>query len=250
MAISTITAGAGQLETGGAGTTVSTDTGAIGDLVMLHVLIDGVDSTAVSLSNYVNLEDLAGTASALTWGILAGIGIEGAETAWHSIYFGRATSASAASVDVATSGDDIYYRFYRVSGVSRGNTLASVIENGAQTHLSASSLLSATIDDTGVTTNGIGRIACNFIAVTDDNALGSFTGETGGNWTLAWEYNSATGTDGAIGLQTAGMSAPGTINGGSFTMSASDPWGVIGFALIPEFERVPYVSPYPQLLAH
>jgi hypothetical protein len=57
---------------------------------------------------------------------------------------------------------------------------------------------------------------------------------SGGTWVEAVaEYATATGTDGCIQLQTADMASAGTINGGTYTMLASDGWGVIGFAIRP-----------------
>ena len=81
---------------------------------------------------------------------------------------------------------------------------------------------------------GADRLALQFVGVDDDNPLGPFTGMSGGTWAEAVaEFASATGTDGAIQLQTATIASAGTIDGGSFTMAAADNWGVIGFALMP-----------------
>jgi hypothetical protein len=92
---------------------------------------------------------------------------------------------------------------------------------------------SATINDVGVTTGADAQdyLAVNLIAVTDDNAVASFTGETGGDWTEAVaEFTGTTGTpDTCMQVQTAVVAPSTTINGGSQTMAASDPWGVTGF---------------------
>jgi hypothetical protein len=89
----------------------------------------------------------------------------------------------------------------------------------------------AAISDTGVTTTGTDSLACQLVAVADDNAVDAFAGETGGNWLEpVAEFTDTTGTpDTCMQLQTAAMPTAGTINGGSFTMAAADPWGVIGF---------------------
>lgn len=92
---------------------------------------------------------------------------------------------------------------------------------------------SATITDVGVTTGADTEnyLAVNLVAVADDNAVASFTGETGGDWTEAVaEFTGALGTpDACLQLQTAVVAPSATINGGSQTMAVSDPWGVVGF---------------------
>jgi PKD repeat protein len=84
-----------------------------------------------------------------------------------------------------------------------------------------------------VTTTDVGRLAVSFVFVNDNNSVGNFTGETGGNWTEEAEFRTNSGSDGTIQLQTATMASAGTISGGSYRMSARDPWGVRAFALIP-----------------
>jgi hypothetical protein len=70
--------------------------------------------------------------------------------------------------------------------------------------------------------------------VDDDNAVASFTGETGGDWTEAVaEFTTQTGSDGCLQLQTATIASAGTISGGDTTMAASDGWATFGFALLP-----------------
>lgn len=94
-----------------------------------------------------------------------------------------------------------------------------------------------TVNDQGVTTTDVDRLAINLVGVTTNSggvpAFPSFTGETGGDWTetLA-EYTTTIGTDGGLQLQTAGMASAATISGGSMTVTAADSWRVIGFAII------------------
>lgn len=92
----------------------------------------------------------------------------------------------------------------------------------------------ATISAQSVTTTDVQRLAVSFVFVNDNNVVASFTGETGGDWTEAVaEFRTSAGSDGCLQLQTATMASAGTISGGSYTMSAADPWGVRAFALIP-----------------
>lgn len=76
-------------------------------------------------------------------------------------------------------------------------------------------------------------LAVQFVAVADDNTTGSFTGESGGDYTEVATYLYDGGSDGAHSVQTAELATAGSITGGSFTMAASDPWGVIGFIIKP-----------------
>jgi hypothetical protein len=76
-------------------------------------------------------------------------------------------------------------------------------------------------------------MALNCIGVDDDNTIPSFTGESGGDWTVAAEFLTATGTDACLNLQTAAMASTGTIDGGTATMAAADNWVNHGFALSP-----------------
>ena len=138
-------------------------------------------------------------------------------------------------------GNDIYVRVYEFTNVSTGTTLATVIENSTAGNATNGVDTSATASDTAVTTLGPDRLALNFVAVNDDNAISAFTGETGGDWTLAVApYAESTGTDGAIGLQAATMATADTINGGTGSIVDSDAWGVVGFALIGTTPSVTY----------
>lgn len=223
-----VAASTGQVFTTGTATFTATVTS--GNAVLLHIFRDGT-SGPVDPTTLVGIANVAGTDSAITK--LAGSNVGNPATGTNNIYFGRATSASISAARGSIT-DDLYGRFYEFSNVNAGTTVADIIENataGSFAEAQSAGAVAA-IADVGVTTLGVDRLALNLIGVDDDNALGDFTGETGGDWTLAASYGSATGTDGEIGLETAAMAAAGTINGGSFTMAAADSWGVVGFALI------------------
>lgn len=84
-----------------------------------------------------------------------------------------------------------------------------------------------------VTTSLAGGLAVACIFQLDDNATGSATGETGGDWTEAVaEYTqSATTPDSGLSLQTCTPTAnPGTVTGGTIS-TTDDPCGVIAFAI-------------------
>jgi hypothetical protein len=117
-------------------------------------------------------------------------------------------------------------RIYRFSGA-----LNDVITNVVLGFDGMTTGTTAAVGDDPVTTTGDDSLACQLVSVADDNAMGAFTGMSGGTWAEATnEFTSSTGTpDTCMQLQTASIASAGTIDGGSFTMSAADPWGVIGF---------------------
>jgi len=93
-----------------------------------------------------------------------------------------------------------------------------------------------------VTTAGPRRLAVNFVFATDNQDIGAFTGETGGDWIVSgftMGEGTQTNDDSYIVMQTAPMLEAGTISGGSYTrvgvytQPGGNSWVVIGFALIP-----------------
>lgn len=122
-------------------------------------------------------------------------------------------------------------RCYRFTGV-----LDDVLANVVGGFNFEGPAASTTVSDVGVTTPSDNALAINLIAIADDNSTASFTGETGGNWSVplgATVYTSTTGTpDTAMQLQTAPMPTAGTVNGGTYTQGASDAWGNIGFYIL------------------
>ena len=120
-------------------------------------------------------------------------------------------------------------RMYRVTGWLNDATMANNFEGAAVT-----SGTSTTISAPSVTTVGAERLCVAFVAVSDDNALDAFTGETGGDWTEAVaEFTTLAATDGALGLQIATLATATTISGGTDTMAASDGWVCRAFAIKP-----------------
>ena len=233
-------AGTGIADVGGNAS--STRTGAtVGNLIILQVLVDGTTTTGFTFSagtGTSGVEALDGTDNTLT--LLGSFDIASPAVGKQFLYIGRAITTTADPIGTPSGGTvDTYCRTYEFSGVHTGTTLAAVIENGSAGSTVNGVGNSTTVADSGVTTLGADRLACNFVAVNDDNVLIDFTSETGGDWTEAVaEFASATGTDGAIQLQTATIASAGTINGGTYTM-VTDPWGVVGFALIPQAAAAP-----------
>lgn len=207
----------------------------VGNIVILQVLQDGSTSGAVTVTGVgASLEDISGTGSALTY--LGEFPVGGSSEAIQHIWIGRAAQSSRSptvSGDNSTS-EDLYMRLYEFTDANAGTALSDVIENGSAGIAQNEAGTSSTINDCDVITLGADRLALNFVAVNDDNALDAFTGQSGGTWAEAVaEYADSAGTDGAIGLQIATIASATTIGGGSDSMAASDAWGVVGFALKP-----------------
>jgi hypothetical protein len=95
----------------------------------------------------------------------------------------------------------------------------------------ASPLLAAPVSPTG-----LNQLAVN-IATTagSDSTMGSFAGETGGNWTEADHTSTGTGGDGTINVQTASQTTGLPISGGSVNWSPSQDGSFVStaFALVP-----------------
>ena len=238
MAIAFVQASAGATDAGGAWTYTTSAPTAAGNLILVQVLQDGTSAnTAITITSATNVENLAGTDNVFTALAANGQDVGSAAAGYQYIFIGRALNTSAIVITGANTGtNDIYVRAYEYSGVSTGTTLATVIEETTAGSFSNGAATSTTCSDTGVTTLGPSRLALNFVALTDDAmGLAAFTGETGGDWVLATPiYEDPTGTDGTLGLMSATMASAGTINGGSDTIT-SIAWGVIGFALIPNY---------------
>ncbi len=192
-----------------------------------------------------NLEALDATSGAFTYVGIFNVG--SAVAGFQHLWIGRSTSTTATVAAGGNSGaDDIYIRSYQFTDVNTGATLADVIENGSAGTTVNGAATSTTCSDTGVTTLGVDRLACNFGAITDDaSGIAVFAGMTGGTWAHFQLYETATGTDGSLFFEDAAMAAAGTIDGGTDTIT-SLPWGVVGFALIGTTPPTP-TSPNPPL---
>ena len=184
------------------------------DLLILQVTIRYTSGTPTTPSGWTLLSGPDTTSS----------------TARQWIYY-KFTTGSESSTQSITfpsdlSGVTLMARMYAFRGVATSSfTESSSFGSGNSNTISART----------VTTTGTGRLAVSFVFVSDNNAVGPFTGMSGGTWTEPVnEYTTTEGSNGCIQLQTATMASAGTISGGSYTMSGSDAWGVRAFALIPK----------------
>lgn len=241
MAIPSFTqASAGVTDAGGAWSYASDFTNS-SKLLIFQVLQDGTTAdvmgtppsvgavdTRLSVTNCLALD---GTASAITY--LGTFNVGSATAALQHLWIGRGSSAGTSQIGGNNStSEDLYIRLYEFQNVSTGTTLSTVIENASAGATTNGVGTSTTAADTSVQTLGADRLALNLLAINDDNPFAGFTGESGGTWTTRASFASATGTDGAVYLADAAMATAGTIDGGTGSITDSDAWGVVGFALI------------------
>ena len=235
-----VQASGGAVDTSGGFSDILTSA-TVGNVVIFQILQDGTSaasSIALAAATSSGIEDLAGTDDATT--VIGNFDVGSPVAARQHIWIGRAIDTTVVFGASNSAADDVYFRTYEFAGVNAGTTLSDVIENGSAGATSNTAGTSATIADSGVTTLGAERLALNFVAGNDDNALDAFTGMSGGTWAEAVaEFATATGTDGVIGLQTATLASAGTIDGGTDGWAdAADSWGVVGFALKPSAPAV------------
>ena len=216
----------------GSGVTIATGTSTVsktacveGDLMILQVYYDGTTGDW-GIGSYVNLEDLTGS-SGLTFVTTTPVGA----TANFSTFLGRATADGTCSVDltVGASGEDLVCRLYEFSGVDDGATTADVLDNA---EAAGNSGTSTTVAHAAHTTHGDNRLTFDLIGINAAQAITSFTGETGGDYTEAVAEYQGAGTVGTIGLQTASIPTANTLTGGTFTITSAA-WGTWGASLVP-----------------
>jgi PKD repeat protein len=193
------------------------------DLILLQVVVRGNPTTTVTPPSGFSL----------LYGPDATGGTTARVTQWIYYKFATGTESGTATVTVSqTSG--IYGRGAMMYAF-RNVALASFTESEG-----ISTASSGTISPPSVTTLGVKRLAVAFEALAGDPTgtlgLDSFTGESGGDWTMAATVNVYHGSSGdhhfENGLQTATIANAGTISGGSDSIAAYY-WVVRSFALKP-----------------
>lgn len=218
------------ITTGSAGVALSG--GVADDVMLLQVLQDGTAASAVSLNTIANMKDLDGADPGMTLVTGSPFNVGSPTAALQHLWLARKTGTSLATVNVATTGDDLYCQIHRFADVNTAVGLTNVIENSTAGTATNGVGTSITVADTAVTTLGADRLALNLVGINDDlTGIAAFAGMTGGTWAMPTTFESSTGTDGTVALMTATMATAGTIDGGTDTIT-SDGWGVVGFALI------------------
>ena len=224
----------------GPGVTITTGTGTVsktgcteGNLLVLQVYCDGLTDDW-DIGNYVNTKTLAG-ASGLTFITNQVCGA----TATFSVFFGRATADGICSVDVivGAAGEDLVCRMYEFSGITSVHTAARILDLA---EAAGNAGTSTAVGHATHTTHGDDRLVIELNGINAAQAVSSFSGETGGDYTLETEYQGS-GTVGTIALQTALIPTVNTLAGGTFTITSAA-WGTWGAALVPASEMVDTLS--------
>ncbi len=190
------------------------------DLILLQVTVRG-DSTPT-------ITPPAGFALLYGPDATGGSGSSGGERVTQWIYYKFSTGSESGTSTVTITGTN-YDRAARMYAF-RNVAPSSFTESASFGYGNDDVILAQS-----VTTSGGGRMAVSFVSVENDISVGSFTGESGGDWTEAVsEYTFNGDDDLCMQLQIATMASAGTISGGSYdTGSTSYRWGVRAFALIP-----------------
>jgi len=234
VAIEFVTANTGLIDLGGVFIVTGSVSGAVGRLMILHLVQDGTTDGALTQTSATNVENLAGTDNA--WTFIGEFSGGASDEFRHYLWIARSLSVLSAPTFTGgnSTSEDVFSRMYEFSGCSLGTTLETVIENSTAGTATGAGGTGTTVSDVAVVTRGPGRLALNFIGFNDDltGYDGSFTSETGGDWASVASAGTSSGTDAASNLNTAAIASPGTIDGGTMTIT-SMAWGVIGFALIP-----------------
>lgn len=182
-----------------------------GDLLVLHCGARNTGDTFSTPSGWSLLDDQNNTFAMRSY-VFTKIA-DGSETGSLSVTHAGGNLAAA--------------RMYRFTGVASSSYTEGLSNAG--------------IGDTGstvvaptVTTTGTDRLALALVFTNTPSAHGSFTGETGGDWTEAVaEFTDATSPLVCLQLQTAQMASAGTITGGSLNNTDGSQYLSIGVALVP-----------------
>lgn len=185
------------------------------DYIILHVTVRNTTTT-------VTTPTLGGT-----WSVIqTAIGAGSTTTGRHWIFGKKSEGNETGNLTVEFGTDAAVCKTARMY-YFRNVDVVTPYEGGV-----TSKGTGTTVSATSLTTSGTDRLGLHFLYVTDDNAVASFTGESGGDWTEAVaEYTTTLGSDTCVQLQTAGLAAATTISGGTLTMAATDPYGCATVAL-------------------
>jgi hypothetical protein len=210
-AYSSAGAGFGTNTSGAAWAPVCPATVDAGDILIAHISCRDLVTNVVVPAGWTELDHARSSTAGRAW--VFGKIADGTED-------GAAISFGTQAVNVNRSG-----RIYRFTGNDwTGQDVGLVV-----TGWTATSGTGSTINDVGITTASDSCLALHFIKIDDNNTLGDFTGETGGNWVEAVaEYSNNLTTGVTLQLQTAAMPTAGTIDGGTVVQSAADPWVITG----------------------
>ncbi len=166
------------------------------------------------------------------WELITNGQMGSSNTAQHYVYGKIADGTESGTLTVSFTNDAAVGKVARIFLFENNN--ATSVANAVESVGTSTTGTNTTITDVGVTSTVAKGLAVNFVGVADDNTVDAFTGQTGGTWVEAVAEFQYVATNGmTIQLQKADLTAAGTIDGGTYVMAASDPWGVLGFVIKP-----------------
>jgi hypothetical protein len=167
-----------------------------GDLIILQVAARGSQADIASISGFTRLYPASGQDAYLNAN----------QTLWYR--FSNGTETGNVSINLTAAANAGACRMYSFRGV----VTSSFTEAASVVNLPAGASVTAPT----VATTGQGRTAVVFSVLDDQTGMGTFSGETGGDWTEPTaEYFTGIGSNLSIQLQTATMQSGGTISGGT-----------------------------------
>jgi len=182
------------------------------DLLVLHVSCRNTTMTVDTPTDWTPIFSAAGAGSTTT--------------GRHYAFYKRSEGTESGNLGVTFGTDAAVCKAGRMY-FFRNVDVVTPTEGG-----STSKATGTTVTAVSLVTSGDDRLGLHFLYVTDDNAVASFTGESGGDWTEAVaEFTTTQGSDACMQLQTAGLAAATTISGGTLMMVATDPYGCATVAL-------------------
>lgn len=184
-----------------------------GDIFILHASIR---------NPFITINQPAGWTPVATQLDIAGVAL-----AVHSIFYKIATGSETGNLTVSFTVDSTDVKCARIYRL-RGGTVTTLISGGS------------TGGGTGTMTIAAPTVVCtakslaiSLIYEADNQAFLEYTGETGGDWSLATAlFSTSLGADSILGIMISTMSSAGTISGGSTTYSPLNAtWGSYNFCL-------------------
>lgn len=177
-----------------------------GDTLLMHILIRNQTTTADTPSG---------------WTLLSGpvnIGTTG-----RAYVFGKVSNGTESVTQTVTFSSDAAIlkmgRIWRFRGATGVTLDGAVFANSQSTD--------NTIEGPTLTSSANNRLGLAFVSATNDvTGVVAFAGATGGTWVNLGSAATTVGDDAMMQCQSVDMAAPGTVSGGSYTISSAEDWAV------------------------
>lgn len=137
----------------------------------------------------------------------------------------RSTGGESGTVTVTLTGNSVIATIHTWRGVATSSFIEDVTNAGSAAN--GSTLTAPTID-----AGGNARVAMFVSASGSQITYIEVTGESGGDWRLRHQLNTATGSNCDYALYTADLPVGGTISGGTATIAGIDEHSIVSLALV------------------